>query len=270
MKKYLLGTALIILFLWNCTTKMYPAKAIQFHPNKIVAHRGAWKKLGLPENSLAALRQAVKMEFGGSEFDVRMTKDEVLIINHDPHFHNLDIEKHTYSELNAFQLSNGEQLPTLKTYLQQGIQNNSGTQLVLEIKPSELSKDQGSIIAKKVFALVEKLNAKSWISYISFDLEILKTLESLDHTVSTQYLNGDLSPDQLKEYAINGLDYHFSVFKNHPEWIQSAKLNKQILNTWTVNEAQDMDFFIQEGFDFITTNEPELLRSRIDSISTNH
>ena len=53
--------------------------------NPVIAHRGAWKKNGLPQNSIASLRQAIALEWGGSEFDVRMTADDSLIINHDRH-----------------------------------------------------------------------------------------------------------------------------------------------------------------------------------------
>ena len=32
------------------------------------------------------------------------------------------------------------------------------------------------------------------------------------------------------------------------------------VNAWTVNDAKDMKWLISRGIDFITTNEPELLR----------
>ncbi len=257
---------LLLLFLFvitACSKNLYRLKNMKFHPNIIVAHRGAWKKQNHPENSIAALRHAIDLQYTGSEFDVRMTKDEVLVINHDPAFHDLDIEAHTYAELIPFKLSNQEILPTLKMYLDKGIHKNDGTQLVLEIKPSAQGPEHGKYIAKKVFELVRIMKAESWIGYISFDLGILETLESLDPKVSTQYLNGELSPGQLKALGINGLDYHYAVFKEHPDWIQEAKTNHLILNTWTVNDASDMDFFIQAGFDYITTNEPALLQERI-------
>jgi glycerophosphoryl diester phosphodiesterase len=40
----------------------------------------------LPENSIASLNQAIISKYAGSEFDVRMTLDDSLIINHDPKF----------------------------------------------------------------------------------------------------------------------------------------------------------------------------------------
>src|SRR5687767_8558938 len=76
--------------------------------NIVIAHRGAFKKANHPENSIASLETAIRLKCAGSEFDVRMTSDDSLIINHDPDFRGLEIEKSTYAELLKFPLSNGE------------------------------------------------------------------------------------------------------------------------------------------------------------------
>jgi glycerophosphoryl diester phosphodiesterase len=235
---------------------------MHFYPNPVIAHRGAWKALQYPENSIASLKQALLLRCAGSEFDVHMTADEALVINHDDHFHGLEIETHTLEELRRYFLSNGEHLPTLKEYLLQGITHNEGTKMVIEIKPTKV-KARGKVVAKKCYDLVDELKASKWITYISFDLDILTALISLNKKVNTQYLNGELSPAVLKSKGITGLDYHYSVFKQHPEWIHEAKENKMVLNTWTVNAAEAMDYFIRHRFDYITTNEPELLFERI-------
>ena len=237
---------------------------ISFADNVIVAHRGAWKKSNLPENSIAALKQAIALKCTGSEFDVRMTADDSLVINHDPHYNNLSIEKTTYAALLAFKLSNGEKLPTLREYIVAGMDNNNATRLVCEIKPSETSIERGKAIAVKVVQLVQELNAGHLVGYISFDYDILQKIVAINPAAGTQYLEGNKTPEQLKADGISGADYHFSVFKNHPEWIEMAKQNNIALNAWTVNEAADMDWLLAYGFDFITTNEPELLLKRME------
>lgn len=260
----LAALGLVYILLSACVSnKSTSNNKIKFADNSIVAHRGAWKKNNLPENSIASLKQAIELNCTGSEFDVRMTADDSLVVNHDPHYNNLPIENTTYADLIKFKLSNGEKLPTLREYILAGIKSNSGTRLVCEIKPSVISKERGQIIATKVVQLVQEIKAQQMVAYISFDYDILKKIMELNPTASTQYLDGNKSPDQLKSDGITGADYHFSVFKNHPEWIESAKNNNIILNAWTVNEAADMDWLIANGFDFITTNEPELLQERI-------
>lgn len=250
----------LVLFIAGCyTSGKNMNRKISFADNPVVAHRGAFKKNNLPENSIAALKQAIELRCTGSEFDVRMTADDSLIINHDPHYHKLEIEKTSFAELSAFKLSNGEKLPTLREYLLTGLANNQQTRLVLEIKPSGISKERGKLIAGKVVSLVRELKAEPMIVYISFDYDILKRIIEIDSKAITQYLNGDKSPKELKTDKINGADYHLSVFQKKTEWIEQAKKNKIELNAWTVNNAEDMQWLLSKGFDYITTNEPELL-----------
>jgi len=264
MKKQLI--IILLVSTWLATgsfTSNVSKMEFSFADNVVVAHRGAWKKNNLPQNSIASLKQAIELKCTGSEFDVRMTSDDELIINHDPEYNKLPIENTKYKELLAFTLSNGEKLPTLQEYIREGIKNNTSTRLVCEIKPSEISKERGKIIAANVVELVKKMKAQHMIVYISFDYDILKKVKEIDPTAITQYLEGDKSPEQLKTDGINGADYHFSVFVKHPEWIEMAKKNNITLNAWTVNEAAEMDWLLANNFDFITTNEPELLLERM-------
>jgi glycerophosphoryl diester phosphodiesterase len=238
-----------------------------FANNVVVAHRGSWKKNAFPENSIASLKHAIALRCTGSEFDVRMTTDDSLVINHDPGYNGLTVEKTTYAALTAFPLSNGERLPTLREYLLAGIANNTSTRLVCEIKPSEISKERAMLVTAKVVQLVKELGVQKKVIYISFDYDILKKIMAINPTTITQYLNGNKSPEQLKADGISGADYHFSVFQHHRDWIASAKKNNIILNAWTVNDAAIMDWLLENQFDFITTNEPELLFERIKKTS---
>ena len=237
---------------------------ISFAKNIVVAHRGAWKKNNFPENSIASLKHANEINCGGSEFDVRMTADDSLIINHDPNYNKLQIEKTNYADLVAFKLSNGEKLPTLKEYILAGIENNISTRLVCEIKPSGISKERGKEIAAKVVRLVKDLKAQHMVVYISSDYAILKKIVEIDPKIITQYMDGNKTPEELKADGISGADYNFAVFKTHPEWMKSAKKNNISLNAWTVNDDAEMKWLLANGFDFITTNEPELLFETIE------
>ncbi len=248
------------LFVFGCSSSK---KTITFSKNQVIAHRGAWKKKGFPQNSIASLHQAIALKCAGSEFDVRMTADDSLVINHDSVYNSLQIEKTKYQDLLAFKLSNGEKLPTLREYIMAGIKNNSTTRLVCEIKPSDISKERGEIIASRVIQLVQELKAENWMVYISFDFQILKEIIALNPTAKTQYLEANKTPEQLMVEGISGADYYFSDFKLHPEWIKSAKKNQILLNAWTVNDSVEMDWFLSNNFDFITTNEPEMLLEKL-------
>ena len=145
--QYLFVFIITILFICACHNKMKQKPTIfNQHKNIVVAHRGAWKNLQLPENSIASLRQAIKLNCTGSEFDVHMTADDSLVINHDPQHHSLVIEDHTYQDLVQYPLSNGESLPTLRQYLEAGRSANAGTQLVIELKPTAKRKENTDLI----------------------------------------------------------------------------------------------------------------------------
>lgn len=230
----------------------------QFIRNKVIAHRGAWKNTRTSENSIAALNYAIEMGCEGSEFDVHMSADSVLFINHDPSISGFTIERTKASELLNVKLSNGENLPTLEAYLKEGLKQNK-TKLILEIKPTSLGLERSRLVAGKVMELVRRLKAQAWVDYISFDYNICKELVRLDPYAHVAYLNGDKTPEELAGDKIWGLDYHFSAFQKNPNWFRDAQERKLTLNAWTVNDEKTMKWLLENKVDFITTNEPELL-----------
>jgi glycerophosphoryl diester phosphodiesterase len=233
-----------------------------FNKNKVIAHRGAWKNTGATENSIASLNHAVEIGCEGSEFDVHMSSDSVLFIHHDPIIQGMKIEETPSETLSALKLENGETFPTLNEYLAEGMKQQK-TRLVLEIKASVISKARGIALTHKVLELVNDMYAEAWVDYISFDYDICKELIKCAPYARVSYLNGDKSPAELAADHFYGLDYHLKVLQSHPSWIKEAKNNKLNVNVWTVNEEPDMDFFLKEGADVITTNEPELLLKKL-------
>jgi beta-glucanase (GH16 family) len=252
MKKLLRNLLTLIAMLYfSCNIS-----AQTFLQNKVIAHRGAWKNVNVPQNSIASLQNAIKLGCAGSEFDVRMTKDEVLVINHDPHFEGMDIEKTNYSDLIKVPLKNGEKLPTLQEYIKAG-KKQKKTLLITEIKPSPAGKERSLILAEKTVQVIQKLKAEKWVVYISFDYDILKKINELDPKANTQYLNGGISAAQLKADGITGADYHFSNFQKDEKWLFDAQKLGVQTNAWTVNDTLIMDYLLIRNIDYLTTDEPE-------------
>ena len=250
----------------NNSRSFYTIKRSQltFMSNPVIAHRGAFKKNGFPENSIASLREAIRLNCAGSEFDVRMTADSVLVVNHDPHYQGMLIESTPYAVLAKQPLSNGEVLPTLASYLRAGQQDKPSTRLILEIKPSDIkTTERRDLIARSVLKAVREAGVEAYTEFISFDYEQLLVLKRHHKNAIVHYLNGDRSPEQVAKDGIDGIDYNFSVFQKNPDWIGQAKRLKLVLNAWTVNDMAQLDWFLLQKFDFITTNEPELLFERV-------
>ena len=258
---------LAIIFLLNFTIPVIAQQDRSYTPdnflkNGIVAHRGAWKKDGLPQNSIASLKKAISLEVAGSEFDVQLTADGVLMLNHDAVYEGMHIEKTDYSTLKKYRLKNGEVLPTLDKYLKIG-KRQQKTRLILELKPSQISKERSLLLAQKAVAKVNKMRAQPWITYISFDYDILKEIVRLDPSAKAMFLGGNVSPSQLKTDGISGADYQFNVFKKDDNWISNARKYGIETNVWTVNDPLLMDYFLARDIDYITTDEPELLLEKV-------
>lgn len=234
----------------------------KFKKNKVVAHRGAWKNTGATENSIAALKHAAEMGCEGSELDLHMSADSVLFVHHDHAINGIHIEKTTSEVLSKLKLSNGEYLPTLESYIKEGIKQYN-TLLILEIKPSSISKERGIKLTERVMKMVQDLHAQAWVNYISFDYEICKKLIALDPYSKVAYLNGDKTPAELAAEHFYGLDYHLNVLQKNEHWIDEAHQEKLTVNVWTVNDEALMDWFLSRKADFITTNEPELLLKKV-------
>lgn len=233
----------------------------QFITNKVIAHRGAWKNTSSAENSIAALQHAIRLGCQGSEFDVHMSADSVLVINHDPAIQGMVIATSLASRLGNLKLSSGEYMPTLETFLKAGLNQNT-TKLVLEIKPTT-DKTRALQLTQRTVEMVKTLKAQAWIDYISFDYDICLEIKRLDPYARVAYLNGDKSPSVLANDKLWGLDYHFNVYKKNENWIPDAKQKGLTINAWTVNDEAMMEWFLERDINFITTNEPELLLKKV-------
>lgn len=240
-----------------------PKSQKQIFTPGIISHRGVWKNSNLPKNSIAAFKKAIEMNLAGSEFDVNMTVDDSLVITHGPRYNKLHIEKSTYEELISFKLANGEKLPTLYEWLMAGHSNNDSTLFICELKGSQISQERALYIADKVAALYQKLKLEDQVIFISFDYETLKRMVQLIPKVKTQFLGNSKSPQDLKNDGISGANYRFDYLKNHPEVIDQARSLGLIMNSGTVNDPLIMDWLIANKFDYISTDEPELLKERI-------
>ena len=99
---------------------------------KIIGHRGA---RGLaPENTIASLKKAINCAADEIEFDLRVTKDHVPILNHnqtlvDASGNKLNVSDSTYLELKAHK-------PNLAT-LQEALDATENIPLYIEVKGGE-------------------------------------------------------------------------------------------------------------------------------------
>mgnify|MGYP003060117232 FL=1 len=234
---------------------------------QVIAHRGFWKTEHSAQNSITALNKAAESKLYGSEFDVQLTADGVVVVNHDDTIQGFTIGKTNYENLKDLLLKNGETLPTLADYLQAG-KKQTGIQLILEIKPHK-TKEQEDQIAETTVRMVKEYGLEKQVEYISFSMNICEQLVKLTPNSAIAYLKSDIAPKELKAKGINGIDYHYKAIEKHPEWVDEAHELNMKVNVWTVNNLKDIQKMIDLKVDYITTDQPlevtDLIKKNKDS-----
>lgn len=253
----------------------YAGKLDSNNTFKIIAHRGASKLA--PENTIASINTALKLNPDRIEIDVQQTLDSIVVLMHDTTLnrttngHGLIKEK-TFKDISKLDAGSwfsndfiGEKIPTLEDILKL---TNGKCQLIIEIKKGN---DFYYDIEKHVLKSIEKQNAENWVSIHSFDYEILETIHHLNPNIRLHKLlvgklkympfiisnkieavNIDEYP-YIKEYTLN------YVFANK-DIIHLLKSHDKKVNVWTVNDSHIANELIQLGVDGIITDTPNLLK----------
>ena len=232
----------------------------------IVAHRGFWncEEAGYAKNSVAALKCAQEAGFWGSEFDVNMTADGVLLVYHDGDINGKKIEKHPYSEFADETIKNGEKIPTIDEYLEQG-KKYPETMLVYELKTHSSDEVEDRFIDLSLAKLEEHgLLDPERVMFISFSIHICEVLAQRLTEFTVQFLGSSYSPDALADKGIYGVDYNHGVFKTHKKWYKKARKRDMSVNAWTVNNEKDMKKMFRMGVDMLTTDNPLEARDLLD------
>ena len=243
------------------------AQKFNFHKNCVVAHRGAWKEAGLPQNSLASWREAVRLGCHGSECDVHITADDSLVVFHNLTHHGLTIKDSKYADLIKYPLKNGEKIPTFREYLTEVMKQNR-TKLVVDVK-TMISDEYSIRLGREIVRVINEMGAMEWCEFLGSNI---KALQDIQKTTGRRvaYLGKwreelpEMHPDKIKENGFEAADYQHIFYYAHPEWIKTFKKRGIHLNAWTVNKEEDMDWFLKRKFDYITTDYPGLLLKKLD------
>lgn len=137
---------------------------------QIIGHRGA-KGLA-PENTLASFHKALDHHVDQLEFDLRLTRDQVIVVHHDPYLTDpsgarLPLKEHDYAALKQHKAD-------LLTFDELLADLAPSVHLLVEIKPQEPTV---AIIARLRQELTDGRPASS-ISICSFDQAILRAVHA--------------------------------------------------------------------------------------------
>ena len=226
----------------------------------IVAHRGASAKA--PENTLAAIRQAIEDKTDWVEIDVQETADGEVVVMHDSDFmklagNNLKIWDATRAQLRDIDIGSWfgpafsqERVPTLKELL--GLAKGK-VNVVIELKyyGHDLNLEQ------RVVKIVEQAGMANETAIMSLNYDAVKKVHALrpDWTVGLLSATaiGDLSRLDADFLAVSmGMASGGFVKRAH-------EAGRQVF-VWTVNDPVSMSRMMSLGVDGLITDQPEMAR----------
>jgi glycerophosphoryl diester phosphodiesterase len=187
-------------------------------------------------------------------------------VNHDPVYFGDTIQTNTYAYLNRNKLSNGESLPTLEQYFLKGTQDKHNTLLICEIKAAIKDTAQDYLATIETLALAKKLKIEKRIVYISFSKDILLWIKEQRSKAIVLYLESDLTIDAVVKNQFDGINLHYTTFKNNSQLSETAKQAGLKIGSWTVNELSDLAILQQQGVEWITTNQPQQFQKQLKAL----
>lgn len=230
----------------------------------VFAHRGS--KCNCPENTLAAFREAVRVQSDGIELDVHLSADGQLVVIHDERIDRTTtgkgyVRKMTVAEIKRFNAGSWfkdefrkEKVPTLTEVLTLLKELNFSGILNIEIKSDKFHYPD---IERKLSNMMRGENWPFIYIYSSFNIDSLKILRELEPHVELSYL----THNRLKKVE-NGLLSDF-ITSIHPKKTYAFKhsalaaSSSKPLRVWTVNDECEMRQAFQENVAGIITDFPE-------------
>ena len=251
-------------------------------------HRGA--RAVLPENSLPAFEYAIAQGVDAIELDLAVTKDNILVVSHDPEMNPKIctgpansphiIRQMTLAQLRLWDCGAkqnpefftqkaipGTKVPTFAEVLK--LAQKAKVELNVETKIF-LSKPQltpsPELFAKLVIDEVRKHNLESRLILQSFDWRTLSAAKKLAPKVrlSALYPEGNTGALPSKDYITEAHAAGFGIVSPHYRLTDKAhveqahKLGMQVVS-WTANDPKIWEALIAAQVDAIITDNPAAL-----------
>lgn len=227
---------------------------------EIVAHRGAAGKT--PENTLAAIRQAMDDGTDWVEIDVQETKDGEVVVIHDSDFMklagvNLKVAEGTLEQVQEIDVGSwfapefsSERVPTLAEVLEEA---RGKSRVVIELKYYGMEQQ----LESRVVTIVEQADMVADTAIMSLKFDGISKIREL----RPDWKIGLLSAQAFGN--LTGLDVDFLAVNLNmatPRFIRTAQSAGRQVYVWTVNDQVTMSRMMSLGVNGIITDEPEMAR----------
>lgn len=224
----------------------------------IIAHRGA-SGLVEYENTISSFEKAYQVGADSVELDVRKTKDDVIIVVHNPDYEDKLIKEYTYDELCKKTLSDGFIMPKLEDVL---IYCKDKIFMDIEIKESGYEKEIIKLILN--YLNVDEFFIRSFLK------KSIKQVKKINKKIKTVLLLGVEFPRFGFLTRIFELFPLFKVISSRCDMVSPhyllvrfgfhlrMKLIGKPVLVWTVNDEKIMDHLLNKvRVEGIITNYPD-------------
>jgi glycerophosphoryl diester phosphodiesterase len=227
------------------------------------AHRGFSGKY--PENTMLAFEKAVEVGCEGIEFDVHFSKDKQIVIVHDESIDRTSnqtglVKDLTYDELCKADFSykfskevGFQKIPTLREYCEFAKDKDIITNI--EIK-NGVYEYPG--IEQAVYDLISEYGLKDRMVISSFNHYSVKRMKQIDPSIRCGFLSETWIVKPGGYVKENGVECYHPIFRMlNEEIVEDLRKHDIAINTWTVNEPEDIEEMIRIGVDGIIGNYPD-------------
>ena len=237
--------------------------------SKIYAHRGFSGKY--PENTMLAFQKAVEIGVDGIELDVHLTKDNELVIIHDEDIKRTCdgeglVKDMTLEQLKKFDASANFRgvygfcgIPTLREYFELIKNTNIITNIELKTGVYEYP-----TIESKTVELIKEFGLEERIIFSSFNHFTVKRCEKIAPEIKRGFLTGDWLYDFGKYTAERNVQcchpWHITL---NEETVKEMHAAGREINTWTVNEYEDIERLASIGVDSLIGNFPDRMIEKL-------
>jgi glycerophosphoryl diester phosphodiesterase len=216
----------------------------------IYAHRGS--SFDHPENTRAAFMAAISDGADGFECDLRLTKDNQVVIWHDSNMlrmanHKAVVAHTDYSEMKEIY----PDLMLLTELIEMASEHKKA--LALETKHPVPS---GNEVENKIMELISPYKNLD-IALLSFSwLAIEKVAKSETNIETVALVNALNAPIMNRFSSAKSFAPDIEEIRNHPELVAKYQSEGKRVFVWTVNEVNDLKLCAQLGVDVVITDMP--------------
>jgi glycerophosphoryl diester phosphodiesterase len=205
---------------------------------------------------MAAYKAAINDGADGFECDVRLTKDNQLVLWHDADMDRVAGNKARIADSTLKEIkAHYPDAITLEDLLTLARDNKK--ELAIETKHPVPT---GSAVEKKVMQLLSQETKVADIHIMSFSWLALENVRRIDPLQNTVALLHDTFSFAMRRFtSANAIGPGITAFRNKPHLNQDPRK----LFVWTVDDADDMRFCAGNGVDVLITNNPSYARAAL-------